>query len=122
MIFYSRFKILRCLWSESSDISYTHGVSVRLPLKILLEKMIRMSAYSLMQLLKVRYELDILLWGLIMTKPSNLYLEAGLAVEEHATTSVCEFLGVWRYPIYYALGLDQCKKIFGTWLYPVVES
>ncbi|KAE9449364.1 hypothetical protein C3L33_18754, partial [Rhododendron williamsianum] len=56
--------------------------------EILLEKMIRMSAYSLMQLLKVRYESDILLWGLIMTKPSNLYLEAGLAFEEHATTSV----------------------------------
>lgn len=111
MIFYSRFKILRCLWS---DISYTHGVSVSLPLKIFLEKMIRMSAYSLMQLLKVRYESDILLWGLIMTKPSNLYLEAGLAFEEHATTSVCEFLGVWRYPISYALGLDQCKKFFGT--------
>lgn len=72
--------------------------------------------------LKVRYESDILLWGLIMTKPSNLYLEAGLAVEELATTSVCDFFNVWRYPIYYALGLDQCKKFFCTWLYPVVES
>lgn len=57
-----------------------------------------------------------------MTKPSKFCLEAGVAVEEHATPSVCEIFGVWRYPIHYVLGLDQCKKFLVLGTYPIVES